>query len=145
MIDIQQVIDHILASPTTATYTVQHVRIKEPILADLTDLAASPKIYVGYYAVDAKNPTVPIEHDLFNQHGEDLVQTIEVQIVCEEINFSTIWRNVYKSLIGWHPNVLEQQHTGLTYAQGGTMGIENGRMWWLDRWKVGFPTVMVDV
>jgi hypothetical protein len=142
MIDIQQVIDRIKTQPSSSSYTVEHVRVKEPILTDLTSL---PIIYVGYFAVDAKNPTVPIEHDLFNQHGEDLVQTVEVQIVCEEINFSTVWKNIYKSLIGWHPNILELTHTGLTYSQGGVMGIENGRLWWLDRWKVGFPTVNVDI
>jgi len=142
MLDVQLVVNKIKAFPATSLYTVEHSRIKEPALSELTSL---PIIYVGYHTIDSKNPTVPIEHDLFNQHGEDLVQTFEVQIVCEVKNFSTIWKNVYKSLIGWHPDVVELQHTGMTYAQGGVMGLENSRLWHLDRWKIGFPTVNVDM
>lgn len=142
MLDVQLVIDKIKSFPATSLYTVEHSRIKEPALTELSNL---PIIYVGYHSIDSKNPTVPIEHDLFNQHGEDLVQTFEIQIVCEVQTFSTIWKNVYKSLIGWHPDVVELQHTGMTYAQGGVMGLENSRLWNLDRWKIGFPTVNVDM
>lgn len=142
MLDVQLVIDRIKISQSTSLYTVEPSRIKEPALTELINL---PIIYVGYHKLNSKNPTVPIEHDLFNQHGEDLVQTFELQIVCEIRNFSTIWKNIYKTLIGWHPDIVELQHTGMTYSEGGVMGLENSRLWHIDRWKIGFPTVNVDM
>ena len=142
MLKVQLVIDKIKAFPACATYSVQHSRIKEPQLAELTTL---PIIFVAYHTVNSKNPSTPLAADLFNQHGEDLTQVFEIQIACETVNFDTIWKNVYKSLIGWHPDVLEMQHTGMTYIQGGVMGLENGRLWWLDRWGINFPLTNVDM
>lgn len=121
-------------------YKVEHARIKEPDLTEFVDL---PVIYVGYATIDSKNPTSPIEHSFFNLHGEDLVQGFDVQIVCDIDSLATIWKNCYTSLIGFNPIPGEEYRSGFTYSQGGMIGISNGRIWWLDRWKIGFPTVFV--
>lgn len=142
MLSLDTFIEKLKTEPLTSKYPIFRSKIKQIVLEELENL---PIIYAGIYSIDSKNPTIPIEHDLFNQHGEDLVQTFEIQIYCLEEQFEAIWKDIYKSIIGWHPDIQEFQHTGFTYAQGGVMGLENGRLFWLDRWRVGFPTVNVDV
>lgn len=138
MIDISVFRNIILTA--NPTYTINFAREKEP---DFHTIATLPVIYVGYANIDSKNPSIPLESTIFNSHGEDLVQTFEVQIVSELASFRTIWINVYKSLIGVNPVAAEANRTGFTYAQGGVMGLSNGLLWHLDRWKIGFPTVNV--
>jgi hypothetical protein len=121
-------------------YTIELSRDKEPNLQDLEEL---PIIYVGYASIDAKNPHAPIESSFFNLHGEDLVQAFDIMTVCEAENLPEIWKNIYTSLIGFNPVPGEEYRSGLTYAQGGVIGLSNGKIWWLDRWKIGFPTVFV--
>lgn len=125
----------------TAGYPVQYSRSKEPVLQELTDL---PIIYLGYSTIDSKHPSSPIEYSLLNQHGEDLVQSFSIQIVCEQTMLSTIWKTIHPVLIGWNPNPNEAYRSGLTYSQGGVVGIENSRIWWVDIWRLGFPTVNVN-
>lgn len=140
MVKLELVQNKIKTFPACATYTVELARTKEPVLSEFTTL---PIIYCGYHTIDSENPTTPQAADLFNQHGEDLTQTFVIQIVSTITNFDTVWKNVYQSLIGWHPDLIEKQHTGFTYQQGGMMGLENGRLWWLDRWSIGFPLTNV--
>lgn len=138
MIDVNILISKLQAE---TTYTVELARVREPELQEITDL---PIIYIGYATVDSKNPTSPIEHDLYNLHGEDLVQSFDIQIVCRAENLPTIWKNIYSKLIGYNPTPNENMHSGFTYSQGGVMGLANGNLWWIDRWKIGFPTVNVN-
>ena len=138
MIDVSAIITKL---QTDTAYTVSLPRTRE---FDLQELYELPLIYVGYSAIDSKHPTSPIEYDLFNQHGEDLVQTFDVQIVCRVTELTTIWKNVYTSLIGFNPSPNEEIRSGLTYGQGGVMGLANSNLWWLDRWRLGFPTVFVN-
>lgn len=141
MMDISVILDRLQAS---TTYTVELVRAREPNLPELTSL---PIIYVGYSTIDSKNPSAPIEYDLFNQYGEDLVQSFDIQIVCTASELSTIWKKVYTALIGYTPTFSQSSGasvSGLTYAQGGVMGIVNDRLYWLDRWRIGFPTTNVE-
>ena len=142
MISTQQVIDRLLSEPTTSSYTVSKVKHKELNLIPKLEL---PSIFVGYARIRPKSYTDILELDILRTHGEDLIQTIEIQIACEEKDFDTIWKNVYKSLNGWNPNELEKVHTTLTFLQGGVMGIENERLWNVDYWNIGFPTVEVDL
>jgi hypothetical protein len=135
MIDISTLITRL---QTTTTYTITNARAKEP---DLTDAVNLPIIYIGYSTVISKNPTASIEHDIFNMNGEDLVQGFDIQIVCKQTDLVTIWKNVYKNLIGYNPLAIEYNHSGLTYVQGGVIGVSNDNLWWLDRWHLGFPTV----
>jgi hypothetical protein len=141
MIDIDFVISLL---QTNTAYTVELAKAKEPNLQELSEL---PIIYVGYLSIDSKNPSAPIEHDLYNLHGEDLVQSFSIQIVCEALDLPVIWREVYAALIGKTPTstwTSAEATSGLTYAQGGVMGIVNAKVWHVDVWKIGFPTINVE-
>lgn len=122
-------------------YTIAFSRDREVDLQEQTEL---PIIYVGYGSIDSKNPTSPVEHDFLNLHGEDLVQTLSIQIVCTTIQLSTVWKAVYTALVGWNPTPGEQYHSGFTYSQGGVVGLSNSKIWHVDYWKIGFPTVNVN-
>jgi hypothetical protein len=127
----------------TTGYSIEYTRDKEPNTQELLSL---PVVYVGYASLDSTNPNAPIAYDLFNLHGEDLVQSFDVLTVCEVENLHTVWRKLYSSLIGKHPTLSlssTASTSGLTYAQGGVIGLSNGKLWWLDRWKIGFPTTNV--
>ena len=124
-------------------YTVEYARDKEP---NIMELGALPIVFVGYSSIDATNSNAPIAYDLFNNHGEDLIQTFDILIACETVNLPVVWRNVYTSLIGKHPTLgysSTASTSGLTYSQGGVMGLSNGKLWWIDKYKVGFPTTNV--
>lgn len=123
------------------SYTIAFARDRE---VDLQEQLELPIIYIGYANIDSKNPTSPIEHDLYNLHGEDLVQSFHIQIVSINTDFSTVWKTIYTKLVGWNPVVGEQYHSGFTYSQGGIMGLSNSKLWWIDVWKIGFPTLHVD-
>jgi len=133
MYDIADVITLI----QTTGYTVERAKAKEPILSELTSL---PIVYVGFRGIDSRNPTTPESFSNYEQNGENLIQTFDVQIVCDEIQLPVIWRKVYKSLAGKSTQPLEEQFSALTYQKGGVLGLENGRMWHLDRWGVQFPS-----
>lgn len=124
----------------TSGYTVELARAKEP---DLHEIGSLPIIFVGYATIDSKNPTIPLESTIFNSSGEDLVQGFDVQIISTIVDFKPIWVTVYNTLIGENPIPGEKYRSGFTYAQGGVMGLANGLLWHLDRWKIGFPTVTV--
>lgn len=138
MIDVNVLIDRIREE---TGFTVEASRNKEPDLQELVNL---PIIFVGYASVDSIDPSVPTNHDLYNMHGEDLAQTFDVQIVCQIQDLPTIWKTVYTSLIGFNPQEGQQIHTGFTYAQGGVIGLSNGKLWHVDRWRIDFPTLNVE-
>jgi hypothetical protein len=123
------------------SYTIAFARDREVDLQEQTEL---PIVYLGYATIDSKNPTSPVEHDFLNQHGEDLVQSFHIQTVCAVTQLPTVWKALHTALIGWNPTPGEQYHSGFTYAQGGVMGLSNSKVWWLDVFRIGFPTVNVN-
>ena len=137
MISLDMMINYVKSN---TSYTVTHTRLKEPDLAETSDL---PTIYIGYGTIDSKNPNGAIEYDIYSMNGEDLVQSFDIQIVCKQKDLVTIWKTIYKVLIGWNPVLLEGNYSGLTYAQGGVIGISNDNLWWLDRWRIGFPVTTI--
>lgn len=138
MINVQTIIDKLKAD---TTYTIELARVREPELQEAITL---PIIYVGYASIDSKNPSAPQELTMLNSHGEDLVQSFDIQIVCKGTALPTIWKAVYSALIGYNPVPNEAMHSGFTYSQGGVMGLANGNLWWVDRWRIGFPIVNVN-
>lgn len=138
MINVQTIIDKL---KTDTTYTIELARVREPELQEAITL---PIIYVGYASIDSKNPSAPQELTMLNSHGEDLVQSFDIQIVCKGTALPTIWKAVYSALIGYNPVPNEAMHSGFTYSQGGVMGLANGNLWWVDRWRIGFPIVNVN-
>jgi len=140
MIDIQILIDRISSE---TGYAVERARSVEP---NLQDQAILPVVYVGYFSIDSHNPSAPIAYDLYNDYGEDLVQTFEVQIVAMINDLPTIWKKVYSSLIGYTPTATVSSTastSGFTFAQGATQQ-SNGKVWDVSRWKIGFPTANVN-
>ena len=123
------------------TYPIAFARDREIDLQEQIDL---PVIYIGYSTIDSKNPTSPVEHDFLNLHGEDLVQSFLIQTVATQATFPTIWKAVYTALVGWNPTPGEANHSGFTYSQGGLQGLSNSKLWWIDLWRLGFPTVNVN-
>jgi hypothetical protein len=142
MIPLQVLIDR-LESQTP--YTTVRTR---PIETEDFSLGELPIITVNYSSIVSKNPEAPIEHDIYNTYGEDLVQVYDLQILCLEDEFHTIWRTVYKALIGYTPSATisgTEATSGFTYAQGVVMGISNGKVQWGERWRIGFPTIPVSM
>ena len=125
---------------TGTIYTAERAKAKEPVQVPAADL---PKIYVGFRGLNSKNPTSAAARNLTMENGENLVQTFDIQINCAEIDLPGIWLTVYRSLVGKNTRPLEEQVSGLTYQQGGTIGLENGTIWWLDRWNVDFPSINI--
>jgi hypothetical protein len=141
MIDIDDVIALIIAG--TGLSSTQVVRAKETE-DNLLPHIVLPMVYVGFATIESKNPNAPIEHNVFNTYGEDLVQSFDIVLACDETTLAANWRMLYKSLIGKNPTPTERLHTGLTYSQGGKMRISNGKIWHIDRWRLGFPTLFTN-
>ena len=121
----------------TTGYSVILAKPHEPLLNTLMEL---PKIYIGYRSIDSRDPNKPEAFSNFEDAAENLTQLFEVQICCEVIDLHTIWRRVYFSLHGKNTQPLESEFSGITYQNGGLMGQENNRMWWVDLWGVQFPS-----
>lgn len=115
--------------------------IIEPANQDKPDLNTTTVIYVGYAGISSINPNQAKEHDLYNRAGQDLSQDFDIQIVCLEANLPIIWPYIYNALIGQHPLPQYAEHSGLTYVQGGPMGLSNENIWHVDRWSIGFPLI----
>jgi len=119
-------------------YTVSLAKGKE---MELTEEYAPPKIFVGYGNVSSRNPTAPIDFDIYDAHGENLVQYFDIQVVCNRSDLPTVWKAVYAALIGKNPIPLETDRSGFTLAESGPMGFSNSSIWWISRWIIGFPTI----
>ena len=142
MIPLQVIIDRLEAETTYTVLTARTIETEDYSLGEL------PIITVNYSAILSKNPEAPIEHDIYNEYGEDLVQVYDLQILCLHDEFPDIWRTVYKALIGYTPSATVSgtaATSGFTYAQGIVMGIANNKLQWGERWRIGFPTVPVSM
>ena len=137
MIDVQVLVDKL---QTDTSYTIELAKAKEP---DLQEAVTLPILYIGYMDINSKHPHMPQELTMLHSHGEDLVQSFDIQIVCKAVDLPTIWKTIYSSLIGYNPSPNEIMHSAFTYSQGGVMGLANGNLWWVDRWRIGFPVVDV--
>ena len=138
MINIADIISRL---QTTTSFNVDYARAKEPSLQDVT----IPLIYVGYGSIRTELADKVMDFNEFNFAGEGMLQVIEIQIVCSITSFYDTFRTVYKALNGFNPvGGGEEQRTALSYEQGGVMGIDNGNLWHLDRYRIGFSTQSTD-
>ena len=106
---------------------------------DIEDPTALPIIHIGYNNIDREKANLAPALDSYSANGENLIQSFTIQLLCTQTTFPTIWKAVYKKLYQWYP-VLADPHTSFTYFQGGVMGLSNGKFYWVDIWRVGFPT-----
>lgn len=142
MIDTSAIITLILAG--NSDWAAEQVTRAKEIEGNLQSILDLPMIYVGFATIESLHPNLPIEKNVFNTHGENLIQSFDISIVCLEQDLTATWIKVYKSLIGKNPNPAERMRTGLTYAQGGKAAISNGKIWHVDRWRIGFPTLFTN-
>lgn len=123
--------------PTSASYLYKYSKNKN---STLQDVETRPTIFLGYTGIDSRHPTTPESMNIVDAHGEDLVQSFDLIINCPVDKLPEIWKNLYTALVGQNTQPAEAAFTGLSYKQGGVIGLDNGRMEWLDRWSVAFPT-----
>ena len=100
-----------------------------------------PIIYVGYATIDAEKTSLPLVYDLYHQHGENLIQHFDIRIVCNKEDLPTLFIAVHGALVGKVPAGQIQDTIGLTLAQSGLMGKNNGICHWLSRYRVALPTL----
>lgn len=136
MYDIADLIS-LIDTGTPVGYTVEYARAKEPVLTELTNL---PIIYVGYRTIVNENPSTVRGFNAFEQNGENLTQNFDLSICCELQDLPVVWRKVYASIQGKNTVPAEAQFSALAYQKGGIMGLDNFRVWWLDRIMVSFPS-----
>jgi hypothetical protein len=107
---------------------------------DLEEPTALPIIYIGYNNIDRERANLALALDSYSTNGENLIQSFTIQLLCTQTTFPVLWKEVYKKLYQWNPIGSEAQHTTFTYFQGGVMGLSNDKFYWVDIWRVGFPT-----
>lgn len=134
MFNLTPVIEKLI---TDTGYDVSFARAKEPSFANEND---PPRLFVGYHAIlslghlgEGESP------DPYMAFAEDLSQSFQTQILCSVADLPVTWHNVYNSLHGWMPLTVEKEYSGIFYSNGGVMGLNNGRIWWLDNWRMDFP------
>lgn len=134
MYDLAGLITHLA---TDTGYSVDWSKMKEPSLANAGD---APTIGVGYHSVtplgglgEGDSP------DPYEAFAEDLGQGIQLQIICKVEDFHIVWKAVYASMRGWIPLPAEQNYTGMFHSGGGNAGISNGRIFWIENWRIDFP------
>ncbi len=122
-------------------YPIETMQSKEIIpRLDTGNICA---VRVGYLNNNALDTTARADTpEIYQQNWSDIIQTIEVHFVTLEENIPTVWKNLYNACCGWHYSPIEADYSGLTYAEGGVIGIDNGKYWWVDRWNVAFPRVI---
>lgn len=118
-------------------YTVEFSRDRD---IDLQEPSVLPIVYIGYNSIESQRENSTLAMDIYSLNGENLAQSFTIQLVCLPENFPTVWKTLYKKLIGWNPVSSEAPHTSFSYLQGGVMGLSNGKLYWADVWRVGFPT-----
>lgn len=134
MYNLQGLIDHI---KTETTYSVNWIRESEQNLPNISD---DVSILVGYHSLEADgvlgDGSTP---DPYVQFSEDLIQFVIVQINCKVSDLHSVWLEVYNACAKWTPLTAEKDYTAFTHSGGGVKGIQSGRIWWVDRWRISFP------
>lgn len=100
-----------------------------------------PRIYVGYSSIDSTTPNAEVAYDFLHQHGENLIQSFDIHIVCNKEDLPDIFKAVHGALVGKIPVGQVNDTISLTFALGGLIGKNNGIIHWLSRYKISFPTL----
>jgi hypothetical protein len=121
---------------------VSFAKAKEVELGSITDPV---KVYVGYHSVEADGSLGDGETpDPYQAHAEDLIQFTIIQFDCPVAEVSTVWRTIYAACATWTPIPEEANFSNFMHSGGGVMGLKDGRIWWLDKWRLSFPRVSTD-
>jgi hypothetical protein len=122
---------------TDTGYDCDWAKAKEPSLLNDID---PPRVFIGYHSITALGHLGQGEApDPYMYFAEDLSQMFTTQITCAISLLPTAWHKVHNSLSGWIALPAEKEFTGIYHSDGGVMGLDNGRIWWLDNWRLDFP------
>lgn len=143
MFDIQELITHV---NNEVGLTCDWAAETQPVIDNIEELQVNPKVFLGGWLLNRRSDILMTgSTDPYEQYGEDLTFTISVHLVTVQKNLYSDWTKLYKGLLGWTPyDAREKEFSGLTYSEGGMMGITNGRSWWLDKWVLSFPAVTLN-
>ena len=101
-----------------------------------------PIIFVGYGTIDSEYPGAPISYNYLDLHGENLTQSFDIHLVCTKASLPVLFKDVHTALVGKYPvGFTSDPTTSITFAQGGLIGKNNGNIHWLNRYRIGFPTI----
>jgi hypothetical protein len=140
MYDLSELITHVAAKQPT--YQVGWAKAKEMDLGSISDPV---KVSVGYHSVDALGELGDGDTpDPYQSYSQDLVQFAVVQFTCTVTELPTVWRNIYSACATWTPIPSEADFSNFMHSGGGAMGIKDGRIWWLDKWRLSFPRVSTE-
>ncbi len=102
-----------------------------------------PIIYVGYSSIDSRIPNGLQVYTFLDLHGEELTQSFDIHIVCNKEELPQLFKDTHKALVGKIPSgTIVDGTTVLNFAQGGLIGKNNGTVHWLNRYRIGFPTLL---
>lgn len=137
MYDLDKVISYL---NNNVPYTITRSKSSVPLAVNIEDL---PQISVGYFKLTSPRGTTEESREIVAQAGENITQSFHVTIHCKVENLPTIWRTLHTALIGYNPQPLEEQFSSFGYGLGGIVGLENGKIVWVDRWDLDFPTLNI--
>ena len=140
MFDLAILID---ALRTETGWEVSWAKETQPDLTAISVLRDAPRISVGALSI------LPVEEvsyagttDPYSSELQEVNFVLSLHIIAHPETLDRHWRRLFNFLLGWSPYPGdEHQYSGLTYVKGDMLGITNGRAWWLDQWKLSFPTV----
>lgn len=140
MYNLQELIDHLAAE--LPTYKVDWARAKEMDLGTALDPVM---VKVGYHSVEGDGNMDEVDApDFIQTYSQDLQQFIIVQFTCSVAEFHNIWQIIYAACASWDPIPAEGDYSNLMHSGGGAMGLKDGKIWWLDKWRLNFPKVTTE-
>jgi hypothetical protein len=99
------------------------------------------KYYVGYGEIIGKHGNYPTEADIFEDQGEDLIQSFDVMFVCKRADVKSFFDAMFKTMIGVNPIPEETSRSGFKLTHSGPLGYNSEYIYWYSKWVLGFPTV----
>ena len=135
MLNLSWVIEEL----TTANITAVLSKYREPVLMEIKTL---PTVFVGYVGFKPENEAIDTP-DIYPQHTQDFIQFFETQLICDMSSFIDNWTLVKDTLLGKNPSLTEQNFSSINYVEGGVMGLDSGKLWWTDRWKLSTPISII--
>jgi hypothetical protein len=97
-----------------------------------------PAIFLGYIGMKNQNEEVGTP-DIYEQRDNDIIQVFETQIITAQADLPANWKLIFNCLSGWNPMETEVNYSSISWYEGGVMGLDGSKIWWADRWRIGFP------
>ena len=139
MFDLALLVTHL---ETNTGYVTTFDKGQEPTSRNLTD---PPTIMVGNHSVEVGETIGENDSVLpYVVYAEHLTQVFYTQFSCNATDTHIVWRKIHNSVAGWTPLDIEKDFSGVVPVKGLQKGITNGRIWWIDYWRIEFPHIMAE-